>query len=73
MRWLVGLVLGAMLGGALVFGIGVALPEFIEISQREGAYAMGIAFFWTPAGMVLGGILGLLLALRGRGGGKKGA
>lgn len=67
MRWLVGLVGGAMLGGALALGIGTALPEIITVSQREGAYAMGVVFFWIPLGLVAGAIAGLVWAARRKG------
>lgn len=67
MRWLVGLVGGAMLGGALALGIGMALPEVITVSQREGAYAMGVVFFWIPLGLVAGAIAGLVWAARRKG------
>ncbi len=64
MRWLVGLVLGGMLGGVLFFAVGIALPSLLPISQAEGAYAMQVAFFWAPLGLILGAILGVLLARR---------
>jgi hypothetical protein len=44
-------------GGILVFAIGMALPSIIRISQSEGSYAMGVAFFWTPLGAVLGAVI----------------
>ena len=52
-------------GGAAVFAIGMALPSVISISQAEGAYAMGVAFFWTPLGAVLGAVVGLVRGGRG--------
>ncbi len=66
MRWVLGLVAGGLLGGALALGIGLGLPSITPISQREGAYAMGVVFVWTPLGMVLGAICGLIWAARRR-------
>jgi len=53
----------ALAAAVLTFGIGLLLPGIVPISQREGAYAMGIAFVWTPAAFILGAILGLVLWL----------
>ncbi len=53
---------GFVLGAGLTFVIGMALPEVAPISQAEGAYAMGVAFFWTPLGAVIGAIAGAILA-----------
>lgn len=50
---------GFALGGLLTAIIGFALPSIVPISQAEGAYAMGVAFFWAPLGAVLGGIVAL--------------
>jgi len=50
---------GGFLGGGLLAGvIGIILPGIFSISQAEGAYAMGIAFFWVPAAAIVGGIAG---------------
>ena len=57
MGWFGWAVAGFFGGGALVFAIGMALPMVIRISQAEGAYAMGVAFIWTPLGAILGAIL----------------
>ncbi len=55
-------IFGTALAAAIVtFAIGMFLPQIAPISQHEGAYAMGIAFVWTPAAFVLGAILGLVL------------
>lgn len=59
---LAGLVLGA--GGVLLAGI--ALPYVTPISQAEGAYAMGLVFFWMPVGAIFGAILGALFGPRRR-------
>lgn len=56
--------LGFVLGGGVVFATGMALPSVVSISQAEGAYAMGVAFVWTPLGAVTGAVLGFVLAGR---------
>jgi hypothetical protein len=56
---------GLILGAALVFAVGMALPSIVPLSQAEGAYAMGVAFFWTPLGALVGALSGFLLS-RGR-------
>ncbi len=53
---------GLLLGGAVTFAVGMALPSVMAISQAEGAYAMGVAFFWTPVGALIGAILALILS-----------
>lgn len=57
--------LGGLIAGALItfFG-GLVFGEIAHISQAEGAYAMGLAFFWAPIGAILGAGMGLWLALR---------
>lgn len=62
MRRVMGALLGFLIGGAVVLTIGIALPKVVTISQIEGAYAMGLVFFWMPLGAVIGGIAGLILA-----------
>lgn len=57
MGWFGWAVLGFFGVGGLVFAIGMALPMVFRISQSEGSYAMGVAFFWTPLGAVLGAII----------------
>jgi hypothetical protein len=54
-------VVGMIAGGLLAFLIGIALPEAVAISQAEGAYMMGVMFFWVPLAAVLGTILGAIL------------
>jgi hypothetical protein len=54
--------LGLVAGGLVAFLVGVALPEVVAISQAEGAYMMGVMFFWVPlagiAGAIIGGVMG---------------
>jgi hypothetical protein len=54
---------GFLLGGALAFGIGLLWLTYGGVSQREGAAAMGVIFFFTPAGSILGAIVGLMMGL----------
>lgn len=56
----------ALVAAVLTFAIGLALPEFIAISQIEGAYAMAVAFVYTPAAFAVGAALGLILWLTRR-------
>ena len=62
--WIAG---GFVLGAGLALGIGVTLPKIISVSQAEGAYAMGVLFFWMPAGAILGALAGLAGRLLSRG------
>ena len=57
-------VIGFLAGGAIVFAVGMALPSVISISDAEGAYAMGVAFVWTPLGAVIGAVVGFVRAGR---------
>lgn len=59
-------VIGFGLGGLLAGGIGIALPGILPISQAEGAYMMGVMFFWAPLGAVLGALAGSLWRPRRR-------
>lgn len=55
--------LGGFFGGALIaLGLCVAAAWLFDISQAEGAYAMGVAFFYMPVGGILGAIAGSMLA-----------
>lgn len=55
---------GAVLGGAVTVALAVLLATVADISQAEGAYAMGVAFFWVPLGAVVGLIAGIVLGRR---------
>lgn len=57
---------GLVLGAALAIGLAVAAATLFGISQAEGAYAMQVAFFFTPLGAVVGLIAGLVRARRRR-------
>lgn len=54
------MLIGAVIGGGGVFAAGMAAPEVLPISQAEGAWAMGVAFVWTPLGALLGALGGAL-------------
>lgn len=56
--WLFG---GLLVGGALAFGIGLLTLSYGGIAQREGGAAMGVIFFFTPAGAIFGAIVGAVL------------
>jgi hypothetical protein len=57
-------VFGALAGGVAAAVLGIAAGEAFNISQAEGAYAMGIFFFWTPLTAILGAITGAVLSRR---------
>ncbi|WP_029354345.1 hypothetical protein [Bosea sp. 117] len=65
LRSVLGIVLGAIGGGALGLGLCVAAAYLFDISQMEGAYAMAVAFFYVPLGAVLGIVAGLVWAMAG--------
>ena len=55
---------GLVAGGAAAVAVAVVLAMMVDISQAEGAYAMGVAFFWVPLGAVVGLITGIVLSRR---------
>ena len=58
---------GLVLGAALVILVaGVIVPSLTTVSQREGAYAMGVIFVMAPAGAVVGAVIGLAVGLMRR-------
>lgn len=66
MRLFIWAIAGLLIGAATTFGIGLLLPAIFSISQAEGAYAMGLMFFWLPLGGIFGGICGLVAGLMRR-------
>ncbi|WP_119391681.1 hypothetical protein [Taklimakanibacter lacteus] len=55
-----GFLLGLIAGAAIAFALCLAAQEVFNISQMEGAYAMGVVFFWMPVGALVGGIAGAI-------------
>jgi hypothetical protein len=65
LKVLAGFIIGAIAGAAIALGLCVAAAEIFSISQMEGAYAMGVVFFYMPLGALIGGIIGAIwLAVR---------
>jgi hypothetical protein len=60
LKVLAGLILGAIVGAAFALALCVAAAAIFSISQMEGAYAMQVAFFYMPAGALIGGIIGAI-------------
>jgi hypothetical protein len=54
-------ILGMFAGGLSAFLVGIALPEALAISQAEGAYMMGVMFFWVPLAGIAGAVIGAML------------
>lgn len=68
MRVVLWMLAGLALGAALVVLVaGVIVPALTPVSQREGAYAMGVIFVMAPAGAVAGAAIGLVTGLMRRG------
>ena len=63
MRAVLGFLIGALALGAITLGLGIVYLSYGQVSQREGAAAMGLVFFVTPAGALIGGIGGAILAV----------
>lgn len=57
-RGATGFGLGFLAGAAVSVALAVAAAAILGISQREGAYAMGVAFVLTPLGGLVGGVIG---------------
>jgi hypothetical protein len=55
-RALLGLLLGAILGGLAIGAAALVIGEVLGVSQREGAFAMGVAFFIVPLSGLLCGV-----------------
>jgi hypothetical protein len=60
LKALAGFVIGAICGAGLALAICLAAAEIFSISQMEGAYAMGVVFFYMPLGALIGGIIGAI-------------
>jgi hypothetical protein len=67
LKVLAGFLIGAIAGAALALALCVAAAEIFSISQMEGAYAMGVVFFYMPLGALIGGIIcAIWMAMRRR-------
>src|SRR4029077_14070285 len=64
---IIGLIFGAMLGGAVGVGLGLACTKIFNVSDFEGYSGMLVFFTFMPLGAMIGGLggavtLGLLAA-----------
>jgi len=57
LRGLIGLLVGGMVAGLLAGIIAITLGEVLGVSQREGAFAMGVALTIVPLAALIGGIV----------------
>ncbi|QYK40828.1 MAG: hypothetical protein KF887_15690 [Paracoccaceae bacterium] len=57
----VGAVIGLVAGAVIVAVLAIVAVPIFDISQMEGAYAMGVAFTMVPAGAILGAVIGGIL------------
>jgi len=65
LKSLAAFIMGAVCGAVLALGLSVFAAWLFNISQMEGAYAMGVVFFYMPAGALIGGLAGVIwMALR---------
>lgn len=60
---IVGGMAGLVAGFVATVAIGLVAFEIFDVSQREGAAAMGLVFFMGPVGAVMGAIMGAALAV----------
>lgn len=58
---LIGLILGAIAGGALGVGVGMICVELFQVSNFEGGAGMMVFFTFMPLGAIIGGLLGAFL------------
>lgn len=58
-----GFALGALLGTVASVVVALALGALFQVSQREGAFAMGVLFTIAPLGGLLGGVILALIRL----------
>ena len=61
-RGVLGFLAGFLVGAAITLSTCIAAGYVFDISQFEGAYAMGVIFGWMPLGGVIGGIVGAVWA-----------
>ena len=58
-----GFALGALLGTVASVVVALALGALFQVSQREGAFAMGVLFTIAPLGGLMGGVILALIRL----------
>lgn len=63
-RLLVGMLAGLVAGGVAAAVIAIVAAVVLDISQREGAYAMGVVFVMMPMGAFVGAVAGAVIASR---------
>jgi hypothetical protein len=56
-----GLILGAIVGGAIGVGVGNICVQVFQVSNFEGGAGMMVFFLFMPAGAIIGGPLGAWL------------
>ena len=56
-------VAGLIIGPLITLALATAAVPIFNISQMEGAYAMGVVFTLMPLGAVLGAVAGVIWAL----------
>ena len=54
---------GLIIGPVITLALATAAVPIFNISQMEGAYAMGVVFTLMPIGAVLGAVAGVIWAL----------
>ena len=60
--YLLATLLGAVLGAAVGIGLGLIYVELANVSDFEGQSGFVVGFCFAPAGLLLGGGLGIWLA-----------
>jgi Na+/glutamate symporter len=58
---MIGLIFGAMAGGAIGVGAGLIWTEVFHTSCFEGYCGMLVFFTFTPIGLIVGGLIGAVL------------
>jgi hypothetical protein len=66
LRALVGFLVGGAVSGVLAAVLAFAIGEAVGVSQREGAFAMGVVFGLAPLAALVGGVAAAAWAARVR-------
>ncbi len=60
-----GALVAGLVGGYVFWALALYIGgEMLGVSQFEGAYAMGVAFFWAPLLAIATGLGAMVLTLR---------